>query len=123
TQASNTYIHIYQTDPGKTWSPPMPITHPATRVHWPWNAAGDAGKVSVIWYQTEPQDGPPDSDCQTGHIHAMEATLLGANGKKPQQWIADAAGRAVHVGWVCQGGTTCVVTGQDRRLGDYFTNT
>jgi hypothetical protein len=29
----------------------------------------------------------------------------------------------VHVGWVCQGGTTCVATGQDRRLGDYFTNT
>jgi hypothetical protein len=24
---------------------------------------------------------------------------------------------------VCQGGTTCVATGQDRRLGDYFTNT
>jgi len=28
----------------------------------------------------------------------------------------------VHIGWVCQGGTLCVVTGQDRRLGDYFTN-
>src|SRR5256886_17646426 len=53
----------------------------------------------------------------------MEASLLGASGKKPQQWIADAAGRPVHVGWVCQGGTTCVATGQDRRLGDYFTNT
>jgi hypothetical protein len=28
----------------------------------------------------------------------------------------------IHIGWVCQGGTTCVATGQDRRLGDYFTN-
>jgi hypothetical protein len=28
----------------------------------------------------------------------------------------------VHTGWVCQGGTLCVATGQDRRLGDYFTN-
>jgi hypothetical protein len=28
----------------------------------------------------------------------------------------------VHVGGICQGGTACVATGQDRRLGDYFTN-
>ena len=30
--------------------------------------------------------------------------------------------RPIHSGLVCQGGTTCVATGQDRRLGDYFTN-
>jgi len=52
----------------------------------------------------------------------MEASLLGANTSKPKQWITDAAGRVIHIGWVCQGGTTCVATGQDRRLGDYFTN-
>ena len=28
----------------------------------------------------------------------------------------------MHFGTVCQGGTTCVATGQDRRLGDFFTN-
>src|SRR5207247_9993235 len=83
----------------------------------------DAGKVSVAWYRTEAQDGMPDLDCQTGHVHAMEASLIGATGKSPQKWIVDAAGRVVHIGWVCQGGTTCVATGQDRRLGDYFTNT
>ena len=27
-----------------------------------------------------------------------------------------------HVGGVCESGTTCAATGQDRRLGDYFTN-
>jgi len=89
---------------------------------WPWIAAGDAGNVSVVWYQTEPQDGFPDLDCQAGHIHVLEASILGATGKKPTKLSVDAAGRAVHVGWVCQGGTTCVATGQDRRLGDYFTN-
>src|SRR5207244_506493 len=109
--------------PGRTWSAPPAAASPGNvRVFWPWVAAGDAGKVSVVWYQTEPQDGMPDLDCQTGHVHAMEATILGATGKKPQKWTVDSAGRAVHVGWVCQGGTTCVVTGQDRRLGDYFTN-
>lgn len=48
--------------------------------------------------------------------------LLGATARSPQKLVADAAGRAIHVGWVCQGGTLCVATGQDSRLGDYFTN-
>jgi hypothetical protein len=91
-------------------------------VFWPWIAAGDAGKASVVWYQTEPGDGLPDLDCQPGHVHAMEATLQNAASANPQKWIVDAAGRPVHIGQVCQGGTTCVATGQDRRLGDYFTN-
>jgi hypothetical protein len=122
TPAPNSIMLVSTKNLGKTWSAPLTVAHPGTRVLWPWVAAGDAGKVSVIWYQTEPQDGLPDLDCQTGHIHAMEASLLGASGKKPQTSTVDAAGRPVHIGWVCQGGTTCVATGQDRRLGDYFTN-
>jgi hypothetical protein len=34
----------------------------------------------------------------------------------------NASGRPVHQGQICQEGTTCVASGQDRRLGDYFTN-
>jgi hypothetical protein len=123
TPAPNSIMLVSTSNLGRTWSAPTTVAHPGNaRVFWPWIAAGDAGKVSVVWYQTEPQDGLPDLDCQPGHVHAMEATLLGASGKSPKEWIADAAGRAVHVGTVCQGGTTCVATGQDRRLGDYFTN-
>jgi len=123
TPAANSIMLVSTKDLGKTWSAPYTVAHPGTRVFWPWIAAGDAGKVSVVWYQTEKQDGFPDLDCQTGHIHVMEATLLSAAGTSPVKTITDAAGRVVHVGWVCQGGTTCVATGQDRRLGDYFTNT
>jgi hypothetical protein len=122
TPAANSIMMISTKDLGTTWSAPVTVAHSNTRVLWPWIAAGDAGKVSVIWYQTEPGDGLPDLDCQTGHIHAMEATLTNATAKNPSKTVVDAAGRAVHVGWVCQGGTTCVATGQDRRLGDYFTN-
>jgi len=28
----------------------------------------------------------------------------------------------IHQGGICDSGTTCVASGQDRRLGDYFTN-
>jgi hypothetical protein len=31
-------------------------------------------------------------------------------------------GGVFHEGGICQSGTTCVATGQDRRLGDYFTD-
>jgi hypothetical protein len=123
TPAANSIMMISTKDLGKTWSAPVTVAHPGTRVLWPWIAAGDAGKVSVVWYQTETRDGMPDLDCQAGHIHVMEASLTNAASKKPSGTTVDAAGRYVHNGWVCQGGTTCVATGQDRRLGDYFTNT
>jgi len=122
TPAANSIMMVSTTDLGKTWSAPVTVAHPGTRVLWPWTAAGDSGKVSVVWYQTEQQDGLPDLDCQTGHIHVMEASLTGATSKSSKGSTVDAAGRPVHIGWVCQGGTTCVATGQDRRLGDYFTN-
>jgi hypothetical protein len=122
TPAANSIMLVSTKNLGATWSSPVTVAHPGTRVLWPWIAAGDAGKVSVVWYQTEPQDGLPDLDCQTGHIHVMEASIPNATAKSPQLSVVDAAGRAVHIGWVCQGGTTCVATGQDRRLGDYFTN-
>jgi hypothetical protein len=122
TPAPNSIMLLSTRDLGKTWSAPATVAHPGTRVFWPWIAAGDAGKVSVVWYQTEQQDGMPDLDCQTGHIHVMESSITGATGKSPKATAVDAAGRVVHIGWVCQGGTTCVATGQDRRLGDYFTN-
>jgi hypothetical protein len=122
TPAANSIMMISTKDLGKTWSAPVTVAHPGTRVFWPWIAAGDAGKVSVVWYQSEPQDGLPDLDCQTGHIHVMDASITGATGKSPMATAVDVAGRVVHIGWVCQGGTGCVATGQDRRLGDYFTN-
>jgi hypothetical protein len=122
TPAANSIMMVSTKNLGGTWSTPYTVAHPGTRVLWPWIAAGSAGRVSVVWYQTTPQDGMPDLDCQTGHIHVMDANITGATTSAPAKMIRDAAGRAVHIGWLCQGGTTCVATGQDRRLGDYFTN-
>jgi hypothetical protein len=120
--APNRVMLSWTKDLGKTWSTPVAVAAPANaRVFWPWVAAGDAGKVSVVWYQTEPGE-LADLDCQAAHVHALEATITGADGRKPQTQTVDVAGRYVHYGTVCQGGTTCVATGQDRRLGDFFTN-
>src|SRR4051812_33195646 len=54
----------------------------------------------------------------------MSATIIGGDTSSPQVEAVDAVGRAVSLdGNICQSGTTCVVTGEDRRLGDFFTNT
>ena len=79
TVTANSIMLLSTKDLGKTWSAPVTVAHPGTRVFWPWIVAGDSGKVSVVWYQTEPQDGLPDLDCQTGHVHAMEASITGAS--------------------------------------------
>jgi hypothetical protein len=86
--------------------------------------AGDAGRVSVVWYQT---DRMTDPDCAVNDnpqpkYSLMEAQIFDATNPNAPATIVDAAGRPISSGGVCQGGTTCVATGQDRRLGDYFTN-
>jgi hypothetical protein len=122
TPAPNSIQLIYTKNLGKTWSSPIKVTAPGNaRVFWPWVAAGDPGKVSVVWYQTGPGQ-LADNDCQGADIYVYEATILNATSSSRTIQRVNAVGRPVHTGWVCQGGTTCVATGQDRRLGDYFTN-
>ena len=123
TPAPNQIEMVSSTNFGQTWSKPVTVAAPSSsRVYWPWIAAGDAGKVSVVWYQTGPNQ-LPDLDCQAGDTYVYEASFVNANTTKSQELgPVNASGRVIHYGQVCQGGTTCVATGQDRRLGDYFTN-
>lgn len=110
------------TDHGKTFQAPVTIARPAgRRVFWPWIAAGSAGKVSVVWYET---DKVTDPDCQSSTVSVRAAQIFDADKSgAAQTTIVDPIGRPIHPdGTVCQGGTTCVATGQDRRLGDFFTN-
>jgi hypothetical protein len=122
TPAANSIQMLYTKDLGKTWSKPIAIAAPSNaRVFWPWIAAADAGKVSVVWYQTGPGQ-LPDNDCQAADIYAYNASVINAASTTRKIYTAKVVSRPIHSGLVCQGGTTCVATGQDRRLGDYFTN-
>jgi hypothetical protein len=119
----NKVQYVYSKDFGSTWSAPITVAAPSNaRVFWPWISAGDAGKISIVWYQTNPGE-LVDLDSTAAHIQIYEETVTEANTAKPTVYgPVNAAGRTIHVGSVCQGGTTCVATGQDRRLGDFFTN-
>jgi hypothetical protein len=109
-------------DFGRTWSRPETVARPAgRRVLWPWVVAGTSGKASVVWYETTKL---VDPDCQQATVSVREAQIF--NATDPAHWrmtTVDPIGRPIHDGsTVCQGGTSCVATGQDRRLGDFFTN-
>jgi hypothetical protein len=123
TPLANSVQMAVSSDGGRTWSAPRTVVRQAGhRVLWPWITAGSAGNVGVVWYQ---YDRVTDPDCGTGDVSVMAATITGANGTSPVQTTADAAGGPIHSGAICAGGTVCAVTvgvtGEDRRLGDYFT--
>ena len=117
--------------PGRwQWDHPISLAHQGNaRVLWPWSAAGSAGNVSVVWYQMDRMV-DPDCDGVDGqqvpevNTHIYEAHVTGALDPSTRQiTVTNASGRSIHQGGICDSGTTCVATGQDRRLGDYFSNT
>jgi hypothetical protein len=120
TPVGNQITLVHSPDFGAHWDPPVTLARPSgKRVLWPWIAAGDKGRVSVVWYQT---DRIADLACQNAKLSVMAATVVGADAGSPQVQTVDAVGRPVADNNICQSGTTCVATGEDRRLGDFFTN-
>jgi hypothetical protein len=113
-------------DFGKTYSTPTTIAAPQNaRAFWPWVVAGDPGKLSIVWYQTNQL---VDVDCQKSDVFVYDAQVFGADTAQPQITVTKAMDRPVSANSVCQGGTTCVAESfdpngsKDRRLGDFFTN-
>ncbi len=119
--APNRVMISVSRDFGTTWSTPATVAYPRTGlVFWPWITAGAAGHVNVVYYQT---DKVADTDCTPVTVNVKDAFILNGTASKPTPVTVDPVGRPIHVdSTVCQGGTTCVATGQDRRLGDYLTN-
>jgi hypothetical protein len=109
-------------DGGDTWTTPVQVAHPGSTVMWPWVAAGTPGNASVVYYQYDQPltsiSGAPD----TAKMSVMNSNVFGIDTDTPTIDTVDAAGRPVHVGPQCTSGTTCEASGDDRRLGDYFTN-
>ena len=120
TPAPNHVRLMYSPDLGEHWNDPITISAPSDRrAFWPWVTAGEAGKVSVVWYET---DKVVDLACAKAVIRTLAATVLDANTQSPKIQTVDVVGRPIADSDICQSGTTCVATGEDRRLGDFFTN-
>lgn len=120
TPQANSIQLAWSTDQGNTWSKPLTVTRPGKTVLWPWVQAGNPGSISVVWYQ---YDRVTDPDCGTGNVSVYDTNISNTTDASHRvMQSVDVVGRPVHSGGMCQSGTTCVATGQDRRLGDYFSN-
>ncbi len=140
TLQQNAVMLTYSQDDGLTWSVPTTIVNSGGTVQWPWISAGANGNVAVSWYQGNQVSDP---DCDSANIVCTAAgtpcptqwsihvaTIYGATSGSPATQIVNAVQNfdgkhpngTIHVGGVCEGGTTCVATGEDRRIGDFFTN-
>jgi hypothetical protein len=126
TPLANRVMMSYSTDGGQHWSAPQTVAYsPGHRLLWPWVTAGSAGRIGVVYYQ---YSSVVDPDCAPANaqVSVMAAELSNAPSSQPTETIVDAAGRPIHSGSICAGGTTCAaenaITSEDRRLGDYFTD-
>ncbi len=115
-KAGNVYVaycdghdvyYSFSTDHGQTWSGPYKVDTSGTAI-FPWLAAGDAGKVDLVYYQTSyrdtstPVDSYPDSAAWTvAFAQNLSATTPGSS------WSVTTASPTVHYGAVCRGGIGC----------------
>lgn len=123
------FVHFSYFDRrARSWSAPIEIPTPEGEALWPWVTAGDDGRVAVAWYQT--LAGNPDevfiyvAYSTNGHGSTVQCSDGSTRFVPPQFVVANASGRPVHVGKICQSGLGCNLTtseGGDRRLGDFFT--
>jgi hypothetical protein len=120
TPTANSVLLTHSTDDGRTWSTPTVLARPGTTVNWPWIVAGAPGRVAVAWYA---YDRIVDLNCAPADakMGVRLAMIRDASTAHPRLSTTDPIGRPVHVGPVCTNGTACVATGQDRRLGEFFT--
>jgi hypothetical protein len=118
--AANSVMLVSSHDGGKTWSAPKVIAHPGVTVAWPWIIAGNKGRVAVAYYQYNSVQDPNCAD-PAAKLSVRLSMLSGADKSNPQITTTDPIGRPVHLGEICTSGTTCVATGHDRRLAEFFT--
>jgi len=145
TPLPNSVMLAYTRDGGRTWSKPITVAHPGTMAIWPWLAAGADGNVAVVWYQSNqvtdpdcdsasllPNGQPTQWTVQTAAYYGLGssntnveyANAVPVDSNHPAMVVngAKTSFGVMHTGGICQGGTACAATGQDRRLGDYLTN-
>jgi hypothetical protein len=118
-------------DGGKTFYGPFKISSGVGTSVFPWIAAGDAGKVDIVWYQANNPAPPLLSDPTTpaqltggpnqmppGTVwNVMFAQSFNANSREPSFTVVQAGDNPNHRGNISIGGAT---GSSDRSLADYF---
>ncbi|HZU41716.1 MAG TPA: hypothetical protein VE994_03520, partial [Terriglobales bacterium] len=130
TGSSQIYMAV-STNHGATWGAPVQVSAVTPNLQtnlMPWIAAGDAGRVDIVWYGTPTLGSCPNQPCGpsaiTGHWSVMMAQSLNAvvNGQpNPAATFTSTTVSEVsnHYGAICTMGIGCS-TGGDRGLLDFL---
>lgn len=133
TGASSIFMAV-STDHGAHWGSPVKVSGvtPALLTNvFPWIAAGDAGRVDVVWYGTPTLGSCPNQPCGSsfinGHWSVMMAQSLdtvvnGAPNSAPSFTAVRVSEVSNHFGAICTFGIGCT-TGGDRGLLDFLSVT
>src|SRR5437667_1858249 len=128
--SSQIYMAV-STDHGAHWGSPVRVTAatPSLQTNlFPWIAAGDAGRVDIVWYGTPTLGSCPNEPCGAGFIHGswdvyMAQTLNAITNGQPNGSPSFATTKVseypAHFGTICEFGLACT-TGGDRGLLDFL---
>ena len=112
-------------DHGNTFYGPFQVSHGPGAAEMPWIAAGDNGRVDIVYYGTnatnpdgtsvDPNIAPPST-----HWNTFMAESLNANAREPVFTISQVSDHVMHNGSICNLGLLCILNGGDRSLADFF---
>ncbi|PYX78729.1 MAG: hypothetical protein DMG70_30460 [Acidobacteria bacterium] len=131
--SSQIYMAV-STDHGAHWGAPVRVTAatPGLQTNlFPWIAAGDPGRVDMVWYGTSTLGSCPSQPCGSGAIQAhwsvmmaqsLNAIANGAPNPAPGFTTTQVSEVSNHYGAICTMGIGCS-TGGDRGLLDFLSVT
>ena len=96
----------YSTNHGQTFSAPVQVSQGTDTAVMPWLAAGDAGKVDLVYYQATGYSGNPETAPSTVPWKVVMAQSLAAATSAPG-FSYTTVNPVVHHGGVCEGGALC----------------
>jgi hypothetical protein len=113
-KAGNVYVaysdnssvsYQYSTNHGQTFSAPIKVSQGTDTAVMPWIAAGDAGKIDIVYYQATGYAGNPETAPATTPWKVVMAQSLNATTVHLfNRWTVNPV---VHHGGVCEGGALC----------------
>jgi len=112
-------------DQGKTFYGPFPVSSGSMDADetsvLPWLAAGDDGRVNIVWYKTstvgDPNTLPKPPALDAAQWNVFFAQSLNANSREPVFTVVKAGDHVMHQGQISTGG---LIGSSDRSLLDYF---
>jgi len=107
-------------DQGKTYYGPFPVSSGPLAADettvFPWVAAGDDGRVDIVYYKTNAV-GDPNTLPSTAEWNVFFAQSLNANSREPVFTVSQVSDHVMHKGQVSTGG---LIGSSDRSLLDFF---